>query len=125
MTHREREILQAAHDAGVVLNVEGDRLLYRAPPGALTPELRADLAALKRDLVCEYHERAGILEYDANMPREVAERRAADLVLTGHCDGPRAGKKVLPPHERGQTLDSEAARNHLDRAGQTDKGSTP
>jgi len=34
-------------------------------------------------------------------------------------------QKVLPPHERGQTLDSEAARNHLDRAGQNDTGATP
>lgn len=34
-------------------------------------------------------------------------------------------QKVLPRNESGQTLDSEAARNHLDRAGQTDKGSTP
>jgi|LSQX01.1.fsa_nt_gb hypothetical protein len=113
MTHRDREILQAAHDAGVVLNVEGDRLLYRAPPGALTPELRAALAALKPDLVCEYHERAGILEYDANMPREVAERRAADLVLTGHCDGPRAGKKVLPDEATPEPLTAKSPQNNL------------
>ncbi len=113
MTHREREILQAAHDAGVVLNVEGDRLLYRAPPGALTPELRAALAALKPDLVCEYHERAGILEYDANMPREVAERRAADMVLTGHCDGPRAGKKVLPADSAPEPLTAKGHKNQL------------
>lgn len=33
--------------------------------------------------------------------------------------------EVLPALARGQTLDNEAARNHLDRAGQSDKGSTP
>ena len=113
MTHRDREILQAAHDAGVVLNVEGDRLLYRAPPVALTPEQSAALIALKLDLVCEYDERAGILEYDANMPREVAERRAADLVLTGHCDGPRAGKKVLPDEATPEPLTAKSPQNNL------------
>jgi len=116
MTHRQREILQAAHDAGVVLNVEGDRLLYRAPPGALTPELRADLAALKPDLVCEYHERAGILEYDANMPREVAERRAAGMVLAGHCDG-GGGKKVLPSDPSPAPLTAKARQNQLASGG--------
>ena len=109
MTHREREILQAAHDAGVVLNVEGDRLLYRAPPGALTPELRAALAALKPDLVCEYHERAGILEYDANMPREVAERRAADMVLTL--------QKVLPAESAPEPHTTKGHKNHLASGG--------
>ncbi len=83
MNNRERELLQAIHDAGIVLTVEGDCLKYRAPAGTLTPELRAALAELKPGIVCEYHERAGILEYDANLPRSEAERRAADMVLTG------------------------------------------
>ena len=60
MTHRERDILQAAHDAGVTLTVDGDRLRYRAPAGAMTPELRADLHELKPTVLEEYHERAGI-----------------------------------------------------------------
>jgi hypothetical protein len=83
MTHREREILQAAHEAGIVLTVDGDRLRFRAPAGALTPELRAALEELKPDLLYEYHERAGILEYDARLPRAEAESRAAELVLAG------------------------------------------
>jgi len=81
MTHRERDILQAAHDAGVTLTVDGDRLRYRAPAGAITPDLRADLQELKPTLLYEYHERAGILEYDARLPRAEAEARAADMVL--------------------------------------------
>jgi len=81
MTHRERDILQAAHDAGVTLTVDGDRLRYRAPAGAITPDLRADLQELKPSLLYEYHERAGILEYDARLPRAEAEARAADMVL--------------------------------------------
>lgn len=80
MTHRERDILQAAHDAGVTLTVDGDRLRYRAPAGAITPDLRADLQELKPTLLYEYHERAGILEYDARLPRAEAEARAADMV---------------------------------------------
>jgi hypothetical protein len=78
MTHEQRNLIQRLHDAGVTLKVEGNRLRYRAPAGALTPELRAALADWKPDLLHEYHERAGILEYDARMPREEAERRAAD-----------------------------------------------
>jgi len=81
MTHRERDILQAAHDAGVTLTVDGDRLRYRAPAGAITPDLRADLQELKPSLLYEYHERAGILEYDARLPRAEAEARATDMVL--------------------------------------------
>lgn len=83
MTHREREILQAAHDAGVILTVDGDRLRFRAPAGALTPALRTALADVKPDIIYEYHERAGILEYDANLPRTEAERLAAADVLKG------------------------------------------
>jgi hypothetical protein len=86
MTHRERDILQAAHDAGVTLTVDGDRLRYRAPAGAITPDLRADLQELKPTVLYEYHERAGILEYDARLPRVKAEARAADMVLAVSTD---------------------------------------
>ncbi len=65
MTHRERELLQRLHDAGVILKVDGSRLLYRAPAGAVTPELLAAMTELKPDLIREYHAHAGILEYDA------------------------------------------------------------
>ena len=69
MTHRERKLLQRVHDAGIQLEVDGDRLKYRAPTGAMTPEIREALAELKTTVLYEYHERAGILEYDANIPR--------------------------------------------------------
>ena len=82
MTHRERDILQRLHDAGVILTVDGERLRYRAPAGALTPDLRAALEELKPDLLYEYHERAGILEYDAHLPRAEAETKA-EAVLKG------------------------------------------
>ena len=81
MTGHERDLIQRLHDAGVTLSVDGDHLRYRAPAGALTDELRAALSELKPDLVYEFHERAGILEYDARLPRDEAERRAADTVL--------------------------------------------
>jgi hypothetical protein len=79
MTHRDRELLQRLHDAGVVLRVDGDQLCYRAPAGAMTPELLAALAEVKPDLLYEYHERAGILEYDARLTRDEAESRAATM----------------------------------------------
>ena len=84
MTHRERSILQAAHEAGVTLTVDGDRLKYRAPAGTMTPALRDALYELKPTLIYEYHERAGILEYDAGQPKAEAEARATDLVLAGN-----------------------------------------
>jgi hypothetical protein len=45
----------------------------------MTPELLAALAEVKPDLLYEYHERAGILEYDARLTREEAESRAATM----------------------------------------------
>ena len=83
MTRHERDLLQRVHDAGITLIVDGDRLKYTAPSGVLTPELRTALAELKPTILHEYHERAGILEYDGRMPRSEAERRAADSILAG------------------------------------------
>jgi len=58
MRHERRVILQAAHDAGVTLTIDGDRLKYRAPAGTLTPDLRAALKVIMTDLLYVYHERA-------------------------------------------------------------------
>jgi hypothetical protein len=80
MKNHESNLLQRLHDAGVTLTVDEDRLRYRAPAGALTPELRAAVEELKPDLLYEFQERAGILEYDAGLPRAEAEARAADIV---------------------------------------------
>ena len=81
MTRQERDILQAVHDAGVTLTVDRDRLRYQAPAGALTSDLQTDLQEIMADLLYEYHERAGILEYGAHLPRAEAEARAAEMVL--------------------------------------------
>jgi len=80
MNHKQRNLIQRIHDAGINLKIDGDHLTYRGPKGALTPELRAALAEWKPDLLYEYHERAGILQYDANMPRAEAEAKAGDLI---------------------------------------------
>ena len=78
--------MQRLRAAGVALAVDGHRLRYRAPAGAVTPDLRDALHELKPTLLYEYHERAGILEYDARLPRAEAEARAADMVLAGGTD---------------------------------------
>jgi hypothetical protein len=83
MNHHERAVLQTLHDAGIRLTVDGDRLKYTAPAGALTPELRAALIEIKPTVLYEYHERAGILEYDARMPRDKAESQAAEILTGG------------------------------------------
>jgi hypothetical protein len=78
-----RALLQRLHDARVTLRIERDRLRYCCPAGAMTPTLRAALAEWKSDLLYEYHERAGILQYDARLPRAEAEARAASQVIEG------------------------------------------
>ena len=80
MNHAQRDLLQRLHDAGIVLKIEGDQLRYTCPPGAMTPGLRAELAAWKPDLILEYQERCGILQYDARLPRPEAERRAGEMM---------------------------------------------
>ncbi len=83
MNHKQRDLLQRLHDAEIELEIEGNSLKYRAPAGAMTPQLRAALEEWKPDLVYEYHERAGILQYDARLPREEAETRAANILKGG------------------------------------------
>ena len=98
MTHRERDILQAAHNAGVTLTVDGDRLRYRASAGVMMPDLQAALRELKPTPLYEYHERAGILEYDAGFTKNEAETRAALQVTVFPalpCPGPLPPAQVL------------------------------
>jgi hypothetical protein len=80
MTKRDRDLLQKIHNAGIILIIEGQSLKYKAPAGILTQELRAALAEIKPDLVYEYNERAGILEYDARMDRDKAEAQASAIL---------------------------------------------
>ena len=86
MIERDRKILRRLRDAGVTLTMNGGRLKYRAPVGAMPHELRDALRELKPTVLYEYHERAGILEYDARMPRAEAEAGAATMVLSGGED---------------------------------------
>ena len=74
------DMMQDLAAAGVAVRIEGNALRYRAPRGALTPDLRADPHELKPTLLYEYHERAGILEYDAGFPRAEAEARASQIL---------------------------------------------
>ena len=78
MTHRERDLLQRLYDAGVRLTVlDGDRLRYTAPAGALTPELRAAMEELKPALIFAYHD-GETLWADARLPRDEAARKARE-----------------------------------------------
>ncbi|ETX03409.1 MAG: hypothetical protein ETSY1_00165 [Candidatus Entotheonella factor] len=51
MAKTVEQLLLDLHQQGVSLWLEGDRLRYRAPNGALTPERRADMARRKADIV--------------------------------------------------------------------------
>lgn len=93
--------LIALAEAGVVLLLDAGRLRFRAPTGAVTDDLRADVAACRPALVAlvaaggalpvergswpdpwltEVEERAGILQFDGGLSREVAEREAERLL---------------------------------------------
>lgn len=114
------DVLLALVSAGVVLWVEGDRLRFRAPEGALDEALRGHatrvrgaLIALVRagavlpaarerwdaDAVYDVEERSGILEFEAGMVRSDAEREAERLVRLAHARSfiERAALVVDPP----------------------------
>lgn len=112
---------------GVTLCACGEDLLYDAPAGAMTPELKAELARRKpellallrqpgrwgrwaaalvrlvttdpdrrADLMELFDERAGVYEYEGNLPREEAERRALRRLLA------ELGKTEILKHEKSR-----------------------
>jgi hypothetical protein len=69
------EIIQAGGEAWA----EGDRLKFRGVPARLVPLIREHKATLLALLALDDYdrqERAGIIEYDGELPRAVAERLA-------------------------------------------------
>jgi hypothetical protein len=46
-----RDLLDRVHAAGVDLYRRGDAVRYRCPPGALTPELRAEIVARRVEIL--------------------------------------------------------------------------
>lgn len=103
-------LLDELHAHDVHLAVQGARLTYDAPVGALTPDLRASLVTRKPEVLAVlggdwygaaaalldqvndpdrrddlrfiFEERAAIAEYDGNLPRIEAERVAyMDLAI--------------------------------------------
>ena len=99
------DVLLAVVSAEVLLWVDGPRLRYRAPVGALDARLKGaagrvrgslialvkagavlpvDRAAWPEEAVAEFEERAGMLMFDAQMAPGDAEREAERLVRVGH-----------------------------------------
>ena len=85
MTAAQRQLLERIHGLSIELRIEDGRLKYRAPRGAMTPELKNALAELRDELLYEYGERAGIMEFDGGMPRPEAEARAAAILRGGRA----------------------------------------
>ena len=113
------DVLLALVEAEVVLWVDGGRLCFRAPAGALTDELRGRAARCRGALVALVkagvvlspdrggwpevavdlaEERAGICEFHGGLARHEAERLAERCVRLDHARGfiERAALK-LPP----------------------------
>ena len=99
------DVLLALVSAGAVLWVEGGRLRFRAPVGALDGALKAsaarsrgglialvrsggvlpeDRAAWSEETTYEFDERAGILTFEAGLAPADAERKAERLVRAAH-----------------------------------------
>lgn len=100
------DVLLSFAEAGAVLWTDGDALRFRSPPGALSPELRAGALACRAALVAlvragaclpvdvarwpetwrdAFEERAGLLQFEAGHPLDVAEREAERLVRLDHA----------------------------------------
>lgn len=69
-------LLLDLHQRGVEIRVDGDRVRWRAPSGALVPD-DLDLVRAHRDEVLDlldaFEERAAILEFEHGMTRADAE----------------------------------------------------
>ena len=74
-------VLSRCAAAGVKLRFEGGGIAFHAPRGAMTPDLRGELATVKELLVGLYEERAAIKEFCAGLDRATAERMAEAEVL--------------------------------------------
>jgi hypothetical protein len=110
------ELLTSLRDRGVVLTVRNDRLVFDAPVGVMTPELRDLLTEHKAELLLElngywktaastllaqvnddlrddllylFEERAAICEFDGNMSRQDAERMAYEQLVQAVHGGSR------------------------------------
>jgi hypothetical protein len=93
------EVLVDLQAKGVALAPDGDRLRWRAPKGAMTPELLARvreakpalLALLSRPVPASdgdrtdwrewFEERAAVIEHDGQAPRPEAEARAFECAV--------------------------------------------
>ena len=113
------DVLRALVEAEFVLWVDGGRLCFRAPAGALTDELRGRVAKCRgalvalvmagavlpaargdrpEDAVDLAEERAGICEFHGGLSRDEAERLAESCVRLEHARGfIERGALKLPP----------------------------
>ena len=94
MTSLELRLALAKH--GILLRADGAALRFCGPADVLSAEVRQSITANRDELLeilaadarfhatglphewrCEFDERAAILEFDAGLPRDEAERQAA------------------------------------------------
>lgn len=105
------ELMDVLRKRGVVLQASGDRINYRARPGALTPELRANLVAHKRAILAYLRKvqslgqpvgtnRAGFADLPANLVewpeewQEAFDERAAIMQFEGKLDLVQAERRA-------------------------------
>lgn len=77
-------LLDRLHRRGVRFRIDGDRLRWRAPTGVMAEDDISDLREQKAEALAiirdeqrdQIEERAAIMEFDGEMTREEAERRA-------------------------------------------------
>ena len=115
------DVLLALVEAEVVLWVDGDRLRFRAPAGALTDALRVDVGRCRGALVAlvkagavlpadrsawpveaieSFDERAGICEFHGGLAGAEAERVAERCVRLEHARAFVERAALVSPAER-------------------------
>ena len=98
-------LLHELHSRGVQLTPEGDRIRYRAPRGALTPDLKARLREHKGEVLAVLQGQAGL--FDLGSALEIRQEIGAVLVAS-----PRFGQVwlALDPCMEGQLRAEESQR---------------
>ena len=96
-----RKLIDDFADIGIKLTAENGQVVFEGPREMLTPERIEELRRHKAELLAAlaapdsdaFEERAGILEFDAGLPRQEAETLAAQE--QGHADADSLHRELV------------------------------
>lgn len=70
------KVLKFTLQSGVRLSIENDEIIFIIPVKEFDHEICDALASISEELVYDFEERAGIIEFEANVTREKAQEQA-------------------------------------------------